>query len=87
MALLVQNYGFNPNTDKGRVALADEWLAKSIKKDSLSNIVWQGERTDLKTDIVESLPTTGKPKVQATDKAGKMMGVSSRSVRDAKVVR
>ena len=41
MADLVQRYRLDPNTDKGRAALADEWLAKSIKKDSLPAQVWQ----------------------------------------------
>lgn len=41
MAWLVENYRIDPKTDKGKVALADEWLAKSIKTDSLPAQVWQ----------------------------------------------
>ncbi|MBT6502866.1 MAG: hypothetical protein HOK67_23505 [Deltaproteobacteria bacterium] len=41
MAWLVQHYRLDPETSKGKVALADEWLAKSIKKDSLPTQVWQ----------------------------------------------
>ena len=41
MADLVQRYRLDPGTTKGQVALADEWLAKSIKTDSLPTQVWQ----------------------------------------------
>ena len=41
MAKLVQTYRLDTNTSKGKIALADEWLAKSIKKDSLPAQVWQ----------------------------------------------
>jgi hypothetical protein len=41
MEYLVKYYNLDPNTNKGRIALAEVWLAKSIKKDSLPAQVWQ----------------------------------------------
>ena len=41
MEYLVQYYSLDPNTNKGRIALAEVWLAKSIKTDSLSTQIWQ----------------------------------------------
>ena len=46
----------------------------------------QGKRTDLEPNIRENLPQS-KPTPKATDKAGQAVGVSGRSIRDAKVIR
>ena len=41
MEYLVQHYRLDAETTKGKIALADEWLAKSIKRDSLPAQIWQ----------------------------------------------
>ena len=63
----------------GAVAVEyEKWLSIEAKKR-------QGERTDL-SNIVENFPQSGAEGSRASDEAGAMLGVSGRTVRDAKYV-
>ena len=59
MEYLVQYYRLGPNTNKGRIALADVWLAKSIKKDSLPAQAWQKIICQIITECPRKRPPLG----------------------------
>jgi protein gp37 len=74
---------FRRHLNESQRAMVAAALLEPFEKEAKER---QGERTDLKNNIVANLPQSKKRNPPATDKAAEALGVSGRLVRDAKIV-